>query len=183
MSPAGRRLAAAALVVTALAGCGLFRRELDVGAALAARRLMVPVAGVRPSDVPDTFEAPRDGGTRRHGALDIPAPRGTPVVSADEGVVLAVRTNRLGGHVVYATDPDRRFVYYYAHLDRPCEGLRPGTRLARGDLVGTVGTTGNADHREPHLHFQVLVYPADGAWWEGRPIDPRPYLVATGVVR
>jgi murein DD-endopeptidase MepM/ murein hydrolase activator NlpD len=183
VSPARLRCGAAALAVVALAGCGVFRRESDVGAALAARRLMVPVAGVRPADVPDTFVAPRDGGARRHGALDIPAPRGTPVVSTDDGMVLAVRTNRLGGRVVYATDPDRRFVYYYAHLDRPRDGLRPGTRLARGDLIGTVGTTGNADRREPHLHFQVLVHPGTDAWWDGRPIDPRPYLVATGVAR
>jgi len=177
------RLAGAAVAAVALAGCAILRGERDVGAALAARRLMVPVAGVRPSDVPDTFDAPRDGGTRRHGALDIPAPRGTPVVAADEGVVLAVRQNRLGGRVVYATDPDRRFVYYYAHLDRQRDGLRPGTRLARGDVIGAVGSTGNADRREPHLHFQVMVFPGDGAWWEGRPVDPRPYLAVPGVAR
>ena len=176
------RVAAIVLVAGTLAGCAFVGGELDVREALAARRLMVPVAGVRPSAVPDTFGDPRDGGARQHAALDIPAPHGTPVVSADDGVVLAVRTNRLGGRIVYATDPDHRFVYYYAHLDRQRDGLRPGTRLARGDVIGSVGTTGNADQREPHLHFQVLVRPGGDAWWEGRPIDPRPYLVVTGRV-
>lgn len=177
------RRAAVALVAIALGGCALLRGERNAGEALAARRLMVPVAGVQPSEVPDTFADPRDGGARRHGAVDIPAPRGTPVVAADEGMVLAVRTNRLGGRIVYATDPDRRFVYYYAHLDRQRDGLRPGTRLAQGDPIGAVGSTGNADRREPHLHFQVLLRAGDAAWWEGRPIDPRPYLVKPGALR
>jgi murein DD-endopeptidase MepM/ murein hydrolase activator NlpD len=157
-------------VATLLAGCSLFRRD-DV-AALRSRELMVPVAGVRPEDVPDTFDDSRSGG-RRHLALDILAPRGTPVVAADEGVVLALRENRRGGLTVYATDPERRFVYYYAHLDHYRAGLRRGDRIARGELLGYVGTTGNADRHEPHLHFQVMRFPDDGRWWDGTPIDAR----------
>jgi murein DD-endopeptidase MepM/ murein hydrolase activator NlpD len=182
VTPAARRVAGAAVAAGLLAGCSLFRGRDDVAAALRTRELMVPVAGVRPADVPDTFDDPRDGGARRHEALDIPAPRGTPVVSADDGIVLALRTNQLGGRTVYAADPDRRFVYYYAHLDRRTE-LPPGTSIARGDVLGTVGATGNADRREPHLHFQVMTYPETGRWWDGRPIDPRPFLARPGRAR
>jgi murein DD-endopeptidase MepM/ murein hydrolase activator NlpD len=143
---------------------------------------MVPVAGVAPGDVPDTFGDLRDGG-RRHEALDIMAARGTPVVSADDGLVLALRTSRHGGRTIYASDPDRRFVYYYAHLDRYRTGLRTGTMLARGDVLGAVGTSGNADRKAPHLHFQVLVVGDDGEWRHGRAVDPRPFFMIAGVQR
>lgn len=180
----GRRARAAMLLGAGVVlGCGLVRNRDAVTAALRARGLMVPVAGVDPADVPDTFDERRDAGRRRHRALDIPAPRGTPVVSADDGVVLAVRTSRLGGRSVYAADPDRRFVYYYAHLDRYRPGLRRGMALRRGDVLGAVGTSGNADRRGPHLHFQVLVYPSDGRWWHGEPVDPRPFFVHAGRAR
>ena len=133
---------------------------------------MVPVAGVAPSEVQDTFNAPRDGGARRHHALDIFAPVGTPVLSADDGVVLAMKNNRLGGLVIYATDPERRFVYYYAHLNAYREGIGKGTRLARGQVIGYVGTTGNAPKNTPHLHFAVYRLTPEKHWWEGTPIDP-----------
>jgi murein DD-endopeptidase MepM/ murein hydrolase activator NlpD len=164
------RRARALLAVALVAGCALGRRDRS----LASRALLVPVAGVRAAAVPDTFAERR--GRRAHAALDIRAPRGTAVVSADDGVVISVRRNRLGGRVVYAIDPQRRFVYYYAHLDTVRADLRAGTPLARGDLIGTVGSTGNAEGGPPHLHFQVMAYPAHGRWWEGEPIDPRPHL-------
>jgi murein DD-endopeptidase MepM/ murein hydrolase activator NlpD len=141
---------------------------------------MVPVAGVTPSKITDTFNAPRDGGRRRHNALDILAPIGTPVLSADDGVVLALRSNRLGGRVIYAADPSRRFVYYYAHLSRYHPSLGPGQSLRRGEVIGYVGATGNADPRVPHLHFQVMAFPPDNRWWTGTPIDPLPYLASPG---
>lgn len=133
---------------------------------------MVPVAGVAPAQLADTFNAPRDGGRRKHLALDIMAPHGTPVLAADDGEVLAVKTNRLGGLVVYATDPDRRFVYYYAHLSGWHPETVPGRRLSRGDVLGYVGSTGNADPRAPHLHFQVRVYAPDDRYWTGPPVNP-----------
>ncbi len=170
-------------LLAAITGCALLRRREDVDVALRARSLMVPVAGVRPEDVPDTFGDVRDGGRRRHGALDIFAPRGTLVVSADDGVVLALHESRRGGRAVYAADPDRRFVYYYAHLDRYRAGLAAGRWLARGDVLGTVGTTGNADRRAPHLHFQVTVCDDDGEWRHGHPVDARPFLVTPGRAR
>jgi murein DD-endopeptidase MepM/ murein hydrolase activator NlpD len=169
------------LAVLVIAGCALVReREAEVGSALRARRLMVPVAGVSPADVPDDFRAPRDGGARTHGAVDIPAPRGTPVLSADDGRVLRLHRNRKGGLTIYATDPNERFVYYYAHLAGYRQGIRKGTRLVRGEVIGFVGTTGNADRRAPHLHFQVLLRPRDGRWWGGAPIDPRPFFASAG---
>ena len=141
---------------------------------------MVPVAGVRPEDVPDTFHEKRDGGKRPHRALDIRARRGTPVVSADAGIVLAVGSSRLGGRSVYATDSTGRFVYYYAHLDRHRPGLRAGVEVVRGQVLGEVGTSGNATPTAPHLHFQVSIRPHDGRWWAGTPIDPRPFFVFPG---
>lgn len=183
MTATAGRVAGALGLAAVVAGCALLRGPEDVGAALRSRRLMVPVAGVSPGEVADTFDDPRDGGARRHGALDIMAPRGTTVVSADDGAVLAIRENRGGGHTLYASDPAGRFVYYYAHLARRRAGLRPGSALARGDPIGEVGTTGNAEQAPPHLHFQVLVRSGDVAWWEGRPIDPRPYLVEPGTPR
>ena len=180
MTPHARRFGAVALGAAVVAGCAFGRH--DPASALRARRLMVPVAGLRPADVPDTFADVRDGGTRRHQALDIPAPRGTPVVAADDGTVLAIRTGGRGGRTVYATDPERRFVYYYAHLDQHRPELRKGTWIARGQVLGAVGTTGNASPGTPHLHFQVMLWPDDGRWWAGRPIDPRPFLLLPGTV-
>jgi peptidoglycan LD-endopeptidase LytH len=178
MTPHARRLVAVALGAAVVAGCAFGRH--DPAAALRARRLMVPVAGLRPADVPDTFADGRDGDARRHQALDIPAARGTPVVSADDGTVLAIRSGGRGGRTVYATDPDRRFVYYYAHLDRHRPELRNGASIVRGQVLGAVGTTGNASPSAPHLHFQVMLWPDDGRWWAGRPIDPRPFLTIAG---
>ncbi len=163
-------------------GCALFRRHPPLDEALRARQLMVPVAGVSPAEVPDDFRSPR-GFRRIHGAVDILAPRGTPVVAADAGRILRLSRNAKGGLTVYATDEGERFVYYYAHLDRYRPGIGKGTALARGDVIGYVGTTGNADRREPHLHFQIMARPGDGRWWNGEPIDPRPYFVGAGRVR
>jgi len=176
------RLVAIACATAVVAGCTVGRPSADVERALRARELMVPVAGVRPEEVPDTFHAARDGGMRRHQALDIPAARGTPVVAADAGTVLSVGASGAGGRTVYVSDPDGRFVYYYAHLDRHRSGLRKGMAIVRGQVLGHVGTTGNATPTAPHLHFQVSIRPTDGRWWNGWPIDPRPFLVVPGVV-
>ncbi|MCS6912446.1 MAG: M23 family metallopeptidase [Myxococcota bacterium] len=141
--------------------------------------LMVPVAGVLPEQVPDNFYAPRGGG-RIHEATDIPAPRGTPVVSADDGHLLRIGRNRHGGNIIYATDPSGRFIYYYAHLEAFAAGLTPGQPVRRGDVLGTVGTTGNASAGHPHLHFQLMLRPSDGSIHGGRPLDARPYFVYPG---
>jgi len=141
---------------------------------------MVPVAGVSPDEVPDGFRAPR-GRRRIHRAVDIPAPRGTPVLSADDGYVLRLHRNRKGGLTIYATDASQHFVYYYAHLNAYRRGLAAGAPLVRGQVIGFVGTTGNAHRRQPHLHFQVLVRAKDGPPWGRDAIDPRPLFTRAGV--
>jgi len=140
------------------------------------RGLIVPVAGVAVSQLQDSFDEGRDEG-RVHRALDILAPRGTPVLSADDGRILRVRPNTLGGNTVYATDPAGRVVYYYAHLDAYQPGLTEGQTIARGDVLGIVGTTGNAPKDTPHLHFQVMSMPADGKYWDGEAINPFPLFL------
>ncbi|HET7458675.1 MAG TPA: M23 family metallopeptidase [Gemmatimonadaceae bacterium] len=152
--------------------------EADLGY-LRRRELMVPVAGIRPERVPDSFDEAR-GGSRRHNAVDILAPRGTPVLAADSGRVLKLRTNAAGGITVYAVDPSERFVYYYAHLDHYRDGLAEGAVLAKGDVIGYVGTTGNAPPDTPHLHFQVMLMSADRRYWDGVPVDPKPFLALDG---
>jgi murein DD-endopeptidase MepM/ murein hydrolase activator NlpD len=146
------------------------------------RGLLVPVAGVAVSQLSDTFDEGRDGG-RVHRALDILAPRGTAVLAADDGRVLRVRPNALGGNTVYATDPAGRVVYYYAHLDAYRAGLAEGQTIARGDVLGTVGTTGNAPKDTPHLHFQVMSMPTDGKYWDGDAINPYPLFLLLHAAR
>jgi peptidoglycan LD-endopeptidase LytH len=146
---------------------------------LRARWLMVPVVGVRARDVPDTYQA-RRGATRQHNATDIMAPRGTPVVAADDGRVIKLARNAAGGTTIYATDPHERFIYYYAHLDRYQDGVVEGMKLEKGQVIGYVGTTGNAPATVPHLHFQAMRARDVRRWWEGEPLDIRPYLVEDG---
>ena len=143
---------------------------------LMARGMEIPVAGRTVKQLEDTFDEGRDGG-RTHRALDILAPRGTPVLAADSGRILRISENRLGGNTVYTTDPQERIVYYYAHLDAYQPGLVQGMTIARGDTLGFVGTTGNAPKDTPHLHFQVMRMPADGKYWDGEPINPYPLFL------
>jgi murein DD-endopeptidase MepM/ murein hydrolase activator NlpD len=150
--------------------------------ALREMDLMVPVEGITPKQIPDTYWSKRDAG-RLHRASDIMAPKGTPVVSPVEGIVLKVGRNTSGGIVVYTTDNERRFVFYHAHLDRVADGLADGATVRQGDVIGYVGTTGNAPPNAPHLHFQVMRMPADGRYWEGMPVDVRPFLTRTGKAR
>jgi murein DD-endopeptidase MepM/ murein hydrolase activator NlpD len=143
---------------------------------LLTRTMLIPVAGRTVRQLEDTFDEGRDEG-RTHRALDILAPRGTPVLAADSGRILRISENRLGGNTVYATDPQERIVYYYAHLDAYQPGLVQGMTIARGDTLGFVGTTGNAPKDTPHLHFQVMRMPADGKYWDGEPINPYPLFL------
>lgn len=146
---------------------------------LRSRRLMVPVHGRGVLDVEDTFDHARSG-ARVHRAVDVRAPRGTPVLAADEGRVLAIKSNALGGLTVYCTDPAGRLVYYYAHLDRYAPGLAEGLMIRQGDVLGYVGTTGNAPPDVPHLHFQVMRLVDPKRYWDGPVLDPRPYFTWDG---
>ena len=150
-------------------------RPTAVELAELAANLSVPVAGVEPKDLLDTFDEPR--GSRRHDALDIPAPRGTPVLSAAGGTLQRMFSSTAGGLMVYASDPSDRFVLMYAHLDRYASGLANGMPLQRGDTLGFVGTTGNAPPDVPHLHFAIARTTNVARWWTGMPVDPRPLLL------
>jgi murein DD-endopeptidase MepM/ murein hydrolase activator NlpD len=154
---------------------GAALREPDDVQYLRARRLIIPVVGVEPEDLHDDFQAARGGG-RRHNAIDILAPYGTPVVAADDGYILRLSRNRAGGIVIYATDPEERVVYYYAHLAGYFEGLGAGKRVAKGDTIGYVGTSGNAPENTPHLHFQIMRMSGGGRYWNGQPFNPYPLL-------
>ena len=133
--------------------------------------LLMPVEGVPVKRVANTWGARRSGG-RDHQGQDIFAKRGTPVVSATDGIVVRVGTNNLGGQIVSVMGNGGR-MYYYAHLDRYAPGLAVGRSVAAGDVLGYVGTTGNARGTPPHLHFGV--YTATGA------INPLPMLVNRSV--
>ena len=145
---------------------------------------MVPVDGVAPEQVPDTFNESRDKGGRLHRATDISAPRGTRVLAATSGKILRLSTGKLGGITLYMVDDRARFLYYYAHLDRYAEHLDVGQRMEQGNLLGYVGATGNADVRAPHLHFQVMRWdPSRRDYWNGVPVDVRPFLTRAGKER
>ena len=146
---------------------------------LRSRGLMIPVLGVTLDHLTDSFYEPRGEG-RMHHAIDIMAPRGTPVLAADDGTIMRVSSNTLGGLTVYAIDPLRRLVYYYAHLERYDVIAYKGKAVAKGDVIGYVGTTGDARGGPPHLHFQVMRYRDERRWWDGEPIDPFPYFATTG---
>lgn len=142
--------------------------------------LIIPLAGVKASELRDTFNEMRGGGTRKHEALDIMAPRGTPVLSASAGRVLKLHDSKDGGLMVYAADASNRFVLMYAHLDRYADGMQDGLPLRQGQVIGYVGTTGDAAPNAPHLHF-AIAHPADvKLWWTGTAIDPRPLLQQSG---
>jgi len=146
--------------------------------------LAIPVADVRGDQLLDTFTQARAGGTRVHDAIDIMAPRGTPVIAAADGVVEKLHLSDGGGGITaYVRSPDRRFVYYYAHLDAYAPGLQEGRRVARGDPIGTVGSTGNADPAGPHLHFAIQAVAPNERWHGGRPINPYPLLAGRGPPR
>ena len=140
----------------------------------APRALILPVAGVPASAIHDMFNDARGG--RRHEAIDIMAPTGTPVIATDDGVVKKLFTSKPGGLTVYQFDPDQRFCYYYAHLDRYAPGLHEGQTLKRGQVLGYVGTTGNAPKNAPHLHFALIRLDKDRRWWKGTYVNPYPLL-------
>lgn len=147
-------------------------------AGLAARHIVVPIAGIPAAKLPDTFNETR-GGTRRHEALDILAPRNTPVHSVDEGSVIKLFTSKAGGVTIYAADPTGHYIYYYAHLDHYAPGLHEGQPLHRGDVIGYVGSTGDASADAPHLHFAIALSNNVKEWWKGTAVDPTPVLQAS----
>lgn len=136
--------------------------------------LRIPVDGVEVTQLVDTFSEGR--GDRVHEAIDIVAPRGTPVVAVDDGTVVKLFDSKRGGLTVYQFDPTGKYAYYYAHLQGYAPGLAEGKAVERGDLIGYVGTTGNASPATPHLHFAVFALGPEKRWWQGTAINPYPLL-------
>ncbi len=146
--------------------------------------LAIPVAGVRPHQLVDTFTQARAGGVRVHDAIDIMAATGTPVVSAADGVVDKLFFSKGGGGIsVYVRSPDRRWSYYYAHLSAYARGLREGQRVRRGTPVGFVGFSGNANPAGPHLHFAINRMAPGEKWYQGAPVNPYPLLAGKSARR
>lgn len=142
--------------------------------------LAIPVAGVKPGQLVDTFTQARAGGARIHDAIDIMAPAGTPVVAAGPGRVEKLYFSPGGGGIsAYIRSDDGRWLYYYAHLNGYAPGLREGQRLERGAPVGVVGWTGNASPDGPHLHFAVLHMAPGQKWYQGTAVNPYPLLAGT----
>jgi murein DD-endopeptidase MepM/ murein hydrolase activator NlpD len=138
---------------------------------LRSRHLDLPVKGASREDVHDMFNEMR-GGTRRHEAVDMLAPRNTPVVAVEAGTIGRLFFSKAGGITIYQFDPTDTYVYYYAHLERYADELKEGDKVKRGQLLGYVGTSGNAPRDTPHLHFAIFKMTDEKHWWEGTAIDP-----------
>ena len=144
--------------------------------------LAIPVDGIKPADLSDTFTQARAGGARSHDAIDIMAAEGTPVVSAAEGRIEKLFFSQGGGGItVYVRSPDQRWTYYYAHLQSYAPGLAEGQQVKRGQPLGRVGHTGNANPAGPHLHFAINRMEPGQRWWQGNPINPYPLLAGRPV--
>ena len=136
---------------------------------------MVPVQGVTRQALQDTFKDARSQG-RVHDAIDILAPRNTPVLAVEAGRIVKLFTSNKGGLTIYQFDPTNPYSYYYAHLERYAPGLAEGNQVTRGQVIGYVGTSGNAPPDTPHLHFAITLLPPEKNWWQGVPINPYPIL-------
>ena len=155
--------------------------EVAEGIVVGPAGLAIPVAGVKPDQLVDTYSQARAGGARVHDAIDIMAAAGTPVVAAAPGTVEKLFFSEGGGGITaYVRSPDRRWIYYYAHLQDYAPGLREGQAVARGTPIGHVGSTGNANPAGPHLHFAVHRMSAGEPWHEGSPVNPYPLLAGRG---
>ena len=137
---------------------------------------MIPVAGVRPDQLIDTFTASRSE-NRSHDAIDIAAPLGTPVVAAVDGEIVKFFDSERGGITIYQLTADRKFILYYAHLLRRADGITVGTRVQKGTTIGFVGDSGNAGAGNYHLHFSVAIVTDPKRFWSGTYLNPYPLLV------
>lgn len=136
----------------------------------------IPVASIAPADLVDSFHEPRDG-KRTHRAIDIPAPAGSPVLAAVDGRIAGLARSPRGGLGLYQIDAEETVCLFYAHLERYAPGLREGASIRQGEILGFVGSTGNASPDAPHLHFQILALAGSGACAHDRPINPFLLLV------
>jgi murein DD-endopeptidase MepM/ murein hydrolase activator NlpD len=141
-------------------------------AELRSRQLRLPIEDANVDALEGDFSEKRDAGGRMHEAVDILAPRNTPIHAVENGVVAKLFFSKAGGITIYQFDPSQRFCYYYAHLERYAANLAEGQPVSKGQVIGYVGTSGNAPANTPHLHFAIFELNADRRWWQGTPIDP-----------
>jgi len=137
--------------------------------------LIVPVAGVRPDQLRDTYSDARSEG-RTHDAIDIIAPAETPVIAAADGKIIKLFQSERGGTTIYQLSADQQFVYYYAHLSHYADGLTAGRDVRQGEVIAYVGDTGNAGAGNYHLHFSIAIVSDPKRYWEGTNINPYPLL-------
>jgi peptidoglycan LD-endopeptidase LytH len=137
--------------------------------------LSPPLEGLTLHSLRDMFAEVHNG--HAHEAIDIMEPRGTPVHAVVSGEIRKLFLSKPGGNTVYQFDEAAVYCYYYAHLDRYADGIKEGARVERGDVIGFVGSTGNASPEAPHLHFAVFELGPEKQWWKGQAIDPYPALV------
>ncbi|HEU0301595.1 MAG TPA: M23 family metallopeptidase [Longimicrobium sp.] len=149
--------------------------EMEEAVLAPGASLLIPVRGVRPDQLRDSYDHARSGG-RVHNAIDIMAPGGTPVLAAADGTIHRLRTGGLGGVTLYQLGQDGRTLYYYAHLQRYAAGIRDGTPVVRGQVIAYVGDTGNAGAGNYHLHFSVGRLRDPDRWWESDNVNPYPLL-------
>jgi murein DD-endopeptidase MepM/ murein hydrolase activator NlpD len=155
---------------------GLFPALLAIGAISSLLEMTPPIRGLALPNLRDMFEEVHNG--HQHEAIDILEPRGTPVRAVVSGTVRKLFLSKPGGNTIYQFDEMGVYCYYYAHLDGYAEGLREGMRVESGDVIGFVGSTGNADPRTPHLHFAIFQLGPERLWWKGKAVDPYPGLAA-----
>lgn len=138
--------------------------------------LAIPVVGVKPEQLTDTFTQARANG-RVHDAIDIMAAEGTPVIAATDGTIEKLFFSKGGGGItIYERSPDQKWQYYYAHLQGYAPGLAEGQQVKRGQVIARVDHTGDAIASAPHLHFAINSTAAGQGWWQGAPINPYPLL-------
>jgi murein DD-endopeptidase MepM/ murein hydrolase activator NlpD len=166
-APAAAETAQSQAVAAPVAGAG--------SAASPSGTLLIPVQDVRRDQLQDTFTDARSQG-RQHDAIDILAPAGTPVLAVADGSVEKLFDSERGGLTVYQFEPSGRYAYYYAHLQRYADGLAEQQAIRRGQVIGYVGSTGNADPGAPHLHFEIHRLGPERQWWKGESLNPYPVL-------
>jgi peptidoglycan LD-endopeptidase LytH len=155
---------------------GLLPVVLALGATSSIMEMTPPIRGLALANLRDSFEEVHNG--HEHKAIDIREPKGTPVRAVVSGRIRKLFLSKPGGNTIYQFDEAGVYCYYYAHLDGYAEGLHEGMPVKRGDVIGFVGSTGNADSRAPHLHFAIFELGPERRWWQGKAIDPYPGLVA-----
>jgi len=149
---------------------------LALGAASSILDMSPPIGGLALANLRDTFAEVHNG--HPHEAIDIVEPKGTPVRAVVSGTIRKLFLSKPGGNTIYEFDEMEAYCYYYAHLGGYVKGLREGMRVERGDVIGFVGSTGNADAHTPHLHFAIFELGPERLWWKGKAVDPYPGLVA-----